>query len=60
MNAFNYLTQQTVALESAVEEKAGRWFIRLGFAGFNSAANNRSGYASRQAAMSAVTKYSSR
>ena len=40
-----------------VEEKRGRWFIKLGFCGFNSAANNRGGYSTAQAAKQAIRCY---
>jgi len=38
----------------------GRAFITMGHPGFNSPANNRSGYASRQAAEKAVARYGHR
>jgi len=43
-----------------VEEKAGRWFIRMGFAGFNSPSNNRMGYASEAKALAAIRRYENR
>lgn len=43
-----------------VNQATGRWFITMGHPGFNSPANNRSGYASRKAAEGAVTKYGHR
>jgi len=38
----------------------GRWFITMGHAGFNSPANNRSGYASKESALRAHKKYASK
>ena len=43
--------------EDAVEEKSGRFYIKMGFAGFNSHANNRDGYCNRSAALAAVKRY---
>lgn len=55
----NYMTGK---LESdAVESKYGsRWFIKMGFAGFNSSANNRFGYDSKQKAEAAIKRYQSK
>ncbi len=38
----------------------GRWFITMGHAGFNSPANNRSGYVSQAAALAAHRRYAGR
>ena len=46
--------------EAAKQAPTGRWFITMGHPGFNSPANNRSGYASQSAALAAVRKYGSR
>ena len=35
----------------------GRWFIRMGFAGFNGTANNGRGYATQRAALAAIRRY---
>jgi hypothetical protein len=51
----NHLTFEYVT--DAVEEKHGRWFIKLGFSGFNSPANNRSGYVSKERAEAAIMRY---
>ncbi len=51
----NYLSNEMV--DEAVERKLGGWFIKVGFAGFNSPANNRWGYKSKEAAEAAVLKY---
>lgn len=53
----NYVTGEYT--DDAVEEVKGDWFIKLGFAGFNSNANNLWGYGSKKAAESAVLHYQS-
>lgn len=40
-----------------LNRETGRWFITLGHAGFNSAANNGSGYASREVALRWFRKF---
>ena len=42
---------------NAVEERSGRFYIVMGFAGFNTHANNRNGYASYSDALKAVTRF---
>lgn len=42
---------------SPVAEVQGRWYIMMGYSGFNSPANNRWGYASRQKAEEAILRY---
>ena len=37
--------------------ETGNWFITMGHPGFNSPANNRSGYATREAARAAFNRY---
>ena len=37
-----------------------RYFIAVGFAGFNSPSNNRSGYATHESALSASSRYEER
>jgi hypothetical protein len=50
---------ETVACAQAVKQApSGRWFITMGHAGFNSRANNRDGYASREKAEAAYRRYS--
>ena len=39
-------------------ENTGRWFILFGHAGFNSWANNRMGYSSKEKALAAWKRYS--
>ena len=39
---------------------ADRWYITMGHSGFNSPANNRDGYASRDSAIAASLRYSHR
>lgn len=43
----------------AVKERpdTGRWYITMGHPGFNSRANNGSGYATRKAALMAFHRY---
>jgi hypothetical protein len=43
-----------------VVEQNGRFFVKMGFAGFNSSANNRNGYATAAAALQAHKRYASR
>lgn len=51
----NYLTQTNEV--ECVECKESRWYIRMGFAGFNSPANNRFGYATKATAEAACLRY---
>lgn len=44
-------------MADAVECRHGRWYILMGFAGFNSRANNRDGYETREKAEAAIRKY---
>jgi hypothetical protein len=50
-----HLGQVTYAAECA-EERNGRWYIKLGFAGFNTRANNMNGYATKAKAEAVVRK----
>lgn len=50
----------TGCAESVKQAPTGRWFITMGHAGFNSPANNRAGYATREAAKSAEARYHNR
>lgn len=54
----NYMTHKNEA--DATEEKGGRWYIKMGFAGFNSAANNWDGYATQAGAEAAIRRYESK
>lgn len=45
-------TNSTQQVE-AVEIRGARWFIRMGFAGFNLRANNGRGFETREAAIAA-------
>lgn len=54
----NYITREDEA--EATEEKGGRWYIRMGFAGFNSPANNAFGYDSKAKAEAAIRRYQSK
>lgn len=52
---FNYLTMKNET--EAVKRINDRWYIDLGFAGFNSRANNYHGYKTKDAAEAAIRKY---
>lgn len=56
----NYGTHREVPISEATEERNGRWYILMGFAGYNSRANNGSGYVSRKAAENSIRYYSNR
>ncbi len=43
--------------EPVKQAAGGSWYITIGHAGFNSPANNRGGYKSREAAVTAHRKY---
>jgi hypothetical protein len=58
----NYMnsSDETSAVEQVypgTTKKSSGWFIKMGFAGFNSPTNNRNGYASRAAAEKACLRY---
>lgn len=55
VNPRYYLTGPEPA--SPVEQRDGRWYIAMGYAGFNSPANNANGYSTRQAAEGAIRFY---
>ena len=55
MRFHNYLTGAYEA--ECTEQKAGRWYIQMGFAGFNSPANNRFGYETKAKAEAACLHY---
>lgn len=53
---YNYMNQRFE--DTAVEPESDRsWYIKMGFAGFNSPANNLGGYPSRERAEAAVLRY---
>lgn len=54
---YEFLTQPGPVAQNP---KTGRWFIVMGQPGFNSPANNREGYVSEAAALSARNRYASR
>jgi hypothetical protein len=58
--AINYGTRERVPFGEAVEEKNGRWYIKMGFAGYNSVANNGCGYAYETSAIRAIQRYQAR
>jgi hypothetical protein len=51
----NYGTGENTT--DATEQKGDRWYIKMGFAGYNSRANNLDGYASKVRAEAAITRY---
>jgi len=55
---FNFYFSTACLTESPVFELGGRWYISLGRPGFNSKANNRTGYASEKAALRALERFS--
>ena len=55
---YNHMKQEFVS--EAVEEIRGRWFIKIGFSGFNSSANNFNGYDTKLKAEQAVLRYQSK
>ena len=42
---------------NAVSNVGERWYIDIGFCGYNSSANNRNGYASKEKAEAAILRY---
>lgn len=59
MRFYNHMTSQYEA-ECAELGFGGAWFIKIGFAGFNSPANNRLGYKTKAAAEAACLRYQSK
>lgn len=59
MNRFkNYITNQYEA--ECAEHKHGTWYIKMGFAGFNSERNNAGGYPTKEAAEKACLRFQNR
>lgn len=56
MRFHNYITNELEA-ECAELGFGNRWFIKMGFAGFNSPANNRLGYETKAKAEAACLRY---
>lgn len=56
----NHITGKMHSSLEAVEPQGNRWYIRVGFAGFNSDANNADGYPTPGAAMRAAERYAGR
>lgn len=54
----NYSTRERT--NDAVEFTRGGWYIKCGYAGFNSSANNRWGYKTKASAEQAVLRYQSK
>lgn len=52
---YNYMTGQMANV--ATEQRGDRWYILMGFAGFNSRLNNAQGYATKAAAEAAIRHY---
>lgn len=55
----NYLSDDNEYTNDAVEFTHA-WYIKMGFAGFNSPANNRFGYKTKDAAEAAILRYQGR
>lgn len=51
----NYIKQTWHA--DATETRNGRWYIMLGFAGFNTSANNCNGYSSKESAEAVILQH---
>jgi hypothetical protein len=51
----NHLTQTTES--ECTETRYDRWYIKMGFAGFNTRANNVEGYATKEAAEAACLRH---
>lgn len=49
---YNYITNEWT--DDATEQKGVRWFIKVGFAGFNTTTNNGPGYISQRRAENVV------
>jgi len=43
--------------DSPVEKKNRNWYIKMGFAGYNSPSNNAFGYKSRDTAIAAIRRW---
>lgn len=44
------------AMTKVEQKENGRWYIKMGYAGFNTRANNSSGYASEAAALAVIRR----
>jgi hypothetical protein len=55
----NYLTDDFTD-DAVEEERPGVWYIKMGFAGFNSPMNNLWGYATKAQAERAILRYQNR
>jgi hypothetical protein len=51
----NYATHEDS--DDAVEQRGVRWFIKPGFAGYNTTANNGPGYVSQRRAEAVIIRY---
>lgn len=58
MAFYNYTTGKHE--QECAEFRDGRWFIKMGFAGYNSPTNNRWGYDTKQKAEAACKRYQNR
>lgn len=52
-----YHNLKNIWSDNAVINQNGRWYIDFGFCGYNSAANNKNGYASKEKAEAAILRY---
>jgi hypothetical protein len=55
---FNFVTGKSS--NDAVEKQGDFWYIKMGFAAFNTRANNSFGYKTKKAAEAAILRYQSR
>lgn len=56
----NFMNDTEVPTKDAVEKDGGRWYIKMGFAGFNCARNNGDGFDSSLEAVLTITTYQTR
>lgn len=52
---YNYMTNEWT--DDATEQRGVRWFIKPGFAGYNTPANNGPGYISQRRAEAVIRNY---
>lgn len=57
MNKFYNTLNNRFTADAVEQQFANRWFIKMGFCGFNSPANNRFGYESKAKAEAAILRY---
>lgn len=52
---YNYITHQWT--DDATEARGTRWFIKVGFAGYNTVPNNGAGFISQRRAETIIARY---